>query len=93
MTDDLEFEPMRVRGAPANSTGAELLSFIQRVERLSEEKKTIADDIKDVYGEAKAKGFDVKQMKKIVAMRKIDKAKREAEEAVLDAYLVALGMI
>lgn len=58
----------------------QLRSFIERVERLSEEKKTIEDDIKDVYGEAKAMGYCVKTMKKIVALRKIDDHKRTEEE-------------
>jgi len=70
----------------------QLLSYIERIERLEEEKKTIADDIKDVYGEAKATGFDSKILKKVIAIRKQDKDERAEEEAVLDAYLVALGM-
>ena len=70
----------------------QLRSYIERIERLEEEKKTIADDIKDVYGEAKATGFDSKILKKVIAIRKQDKDERAEEEAVLDAYLVALGM-
>lgn len=70
----------------------QLRSFIERIERLEEEKKTIADDIKDVYGEAKANGFDQKVLKKIVAIRKLDKNERAEQEAVLETYLVALGM-
>lgn len=71
----------------------QLRAFIERVERLSEEKKTIEDDIKDVYGEAKAMGYCVKTMKKIVALRKIDDHKRTEEELILDTYKAALGMI
>ena len=70
----------------------ELRVFIERIERLEEEKKTIGDDIKDVYGEAKGRGYDTKAMKKIVAMRKKDANERYEEETVLDTYLAALGM-
>lgn len=80
-------------GRIKNSTGAELAAFIDRVERLTTERQTYTDDIKDVYGEAKGRGFDTKVLKKIVALRKIDKAKREAEEQIMETYLHALGMI
>lgn len=70
----------------------QLRSFIERVERLEEEKKTIADDIRDVFGEAKANGFDVKILKKVIALRKQDSDQRAEEEAVLNMYLSALGM-
>lgn len=63
------------------------------VERLEEEKKTIADDITDVYGEAKAMGFDSKILKKVIALRKKDDQERMEEDLVLDTYLHALGMI
>ena len=69
-----------------------LLAFIERIERLEEEKKALAGDIKDVYGEAKANGFDVKIMRKIVSIRKQDRDSRIEEETVLDLYLTALGM-
>lgn len=71
----------------------QLRSIIERVERLEEEKKTIADDIKEVYAEAKANGFDAKTLRKVVTLRKKDRAEREEEEAMLDLYLNALGMI
>jgi uncharacterized protein (UPF0335 family) len=70
----------------------QLKSFIERIERLEEEKKAIATDIKEVYGEAKATGFDTQIMRKIVALRKKDSAERQEEEALLDLYLSALGM-
>jgi uncharacterized protein (UPF0335 family) len=70
-----------------------LRAFIERIERLEEEKKTIADDIKDVYGEAKATGYDAKAMRRIVSMRRQDHQKRKEEEEILDLYLSALGMI
>ena len=71
----------------------QLRSFIERIERLEEEKKTIADDIKDVYGEAKSTGFDSKILKKVIAIRKQDKDERMEQEAILETYLAALGMI
>ncbi len=71
----------------------QLRAFIERIERLEEEKKTIADDVKDVYGEAKAMGFIPAMIKKIVALRKKDEQQRMEEEAILDTYLHALGML
>lgn len=71
----------------------QLRAFIERIERLEEEKKTIADDIKDVYAEAKGTGFDTKILKKVIALRKKDDQERMEEEAILETYLAALGMI
>ena len=71
----------------------QLRSIIERIERLEEEKKAIADDIKEVYAEAKGNGFDAKILRKVVTIRKKDRAEREEEEAMLDLYLGALGMI
>ena len=73
--------------------GDQLKSYVERVERLEEEKKGIATDIRDVYGEAKAMGYDTKAMRKIVAIRKMDADTRAEQEAILDTYLHALGMI
>jgi uncharacterized protein (UPF0335 family) len=70
----------------------ELRTFIERVERLEEEKKTINDDIKDVLGEAKGRGYDTKALKEIVRLRKRDDAERQNAAAVLNTYLEALGM-
>lgn len=70
----------------------QLRAFVERIERLEEEKKTISDDIKDVYAEAKGTGFDTKALRKVVALRKIDKDERMEQEAILDTYLHALGM-
>ncbi|MCP5381928.1 MAG: DUF2312 domain-containing protein [Kordiimonadaceae bacterium] len=70
-----------------------LRSFIERVERLEEEKKALADDIKDIYAEAKSTGFDVKIMRQIVRLRKMDENDRQEQEALLDLYTHALGMI
>ncbi|WP_411755819.1 DUF2312 domain-containing protein [Sinorhizobium meliloti] len=71
----------------------QLRSFIERIERLEEEKKSIADDIKDVYGEAKSMGFDAKILRKVISIRKQDADERAEQEAILDTYLHALGMI
>ncbi|UGA46701.1 DUF2312 domain-containing protein [Bradyrhizobium quebecense] len=71
----------------------QLKSIIERVERLIEEKKTIADDISDVYAEAKGNGFDVKALRAIIKMRQQDPIKREAHETILDTYMQALGML
>ena len=70
-----------------------LRAFLERIEKLEEEKKAIADDIKDVYAEAKGNGYDTKIIRKIVSIRKQDKDKRKEEEEILDLYLAALGMI
>lgn len=79
---------------PTNGVAqAQLRSIIERIERLEEEKKTIADDIKEVYAEAKGNGFDTKTLRKVVTLRKKDQAEREEEEAMLDLYMGALGMI
>lgn len=69
-----------------------LRAFIERIERLDEEKKTIGDDIKEVYQEAKGMGFDTKAVRSIVRLRKKDQAERQEEEAILDLYKSALGM-
>lgn len=70
-----------------------LRSFIERVERLEIEKKALADDIKDIYSEAKSVGFDVKIMRQIIRLRKMDENERQEQEALLDTYTHALGMI
>ncbi len=72
---------------------SQIRSIVERIERLEEEKKAIADDIKEVYAEAKSNGFDTKTLRKVVTLRKKDRAEREEEEAMLDLYLNALGMI
>ena len=69
-----------------------LRSIIERVERLEEERKALADDIKDVYAEMKGTGFDTKAVRTIIRMRKKDANERQEEEAILDLYMAALGM-
>ncbi|KAF2990589.1 DUF2312 domain-containing protein [Methylocystis sp. MJC1] len=72
--------------------GGHLRAFVERIEKLEEEKRAIADDIKDVYAEAKGTGFDPKIIRKIVSLRRQDKHKRQEEEEILELYLSALGM-
>ena len=76
----------------ASIEAGHLMAYIERVERLEEDKKTVADEIKDVYAEAKGIGYDTKIMRRIVAIRKQDQDKRREEEEILELYLQALGM-
>ncbi|WP_323775617.1 DUF2312 domain-containing protein [Leisingera sp.] len=85
MTEDEKSENYRV-------TAGELRQFIERFERLDEEKKTIAEQQKEVMAEAKARGYDTKVMRKIIALRKRDENDISEEEAVLEMYKEALGM-
>lgn len=71
----------------------QLKSIVERVERLEEEKKAITDDIRDVFAEAKANGFDTKVLRQVVRLRKQDLAERQEQDAVRDLYLQALGML
>jgi uncharacterized protein (UPF0335 family) len=73
--------------------GDRLKSFIERIERLEEEKRAIADDIKEVYAEAKGTGFDAKIMRQIIKIRKMDKDDLDEQETLLDVYKRALGML
>lgn len=77
---------------PGGVAADQLRAFVERIERLEEEKKVIADDIKDVYAEAKGNGFDVKILRTVISLRKKQPHEREEEEAVLDLYMHALGM-
>jgi len=70
----------------------QLRLFIERIERLEEEKKDMADDIRDVYAEAKSQGYDAKTMRRIVALRKMEKHQRDEAQALLETYANALGM-
>jgi len=76
-----------------NVAAQQLRLFLERIERLEEEKKGISDDIKDVYLEAKANGYDVKTMRSIVRLRKMEMHARQEAEALLDTYKAALGML
>src|SRR5438093_12055456 len=82
----------------ATGTGAiiareQLKSIVERIERLEEEKQALADDIKEVYAEAKANGFDTKTLRTVGKLRKQDTAERQEAEALLDLYMQALGML
>ena len=72
--------------------GERLKSLIERIERLEEEKAALAEDIREVYSEAKVSGFDIKIMRQIVRLRKLDSSDRQEQEAILDTYMAALGM-
>ena len=79
---------------PSISFGRDQLkAFVERIERLEEEKKTIADDIRDVYAEAKGSGFEVKALRQIVRLRKQDVDERKEYETILETYMHALGML
>jgi uncharacterized protein (UPF0335 family) len=71
----------------------QLKAIIERIERLEEEKKTISDDIRDVYAEAKGNGYDVKALRTIVRLRKQDPNERQEAETILETYMQALGML
>ncbi len=71
--------------------GERLRSFIERVERLEEEKATIQGDVKEVFAEAKGEGYDTKVLRQVIRLRKMDRAQRQEQEALLELYLSALG--
>jgi uncharacterized protein (UPF0335 family) len=70
----------------------QLRSFVERIERLEEEKATLSADIREIYSEAKGTGFDTKVLRQVIRLRKLDRADRQEQEAILDLYLAALGM-
>lgn len=70
----------------------QLRAFVERIERMEEEKKAITDDIKEIYAEAKGNGFDTKVLRQVIRIRKQDRAERLEQEAILDLYMAALGM-
>jgi uncharacterized protein (UPF0335 family) len=80
-------------GGKGTVVADELRLLVERVERLEEEKKAIADDVKDVYAEAKARGYDTKAVRTIVRLRKMETHVRQEAEAILDTYMAALGMV
>jgi uncharacterized protein (UPF0335 family) len=86
MADDDDFSTVQV-------AADQLRTIIERIERLDEEKREVAEQIKEVYAEAKGNGFDTKTLRKIVALRKKDPNERSEEEAMLDLYMSALGML
>ncbi len=74
-------------------TKEQLKSYIERIERLEEEKAALATDIREVYAEAKANGYDTKIMRKVISLRKVDAAEREEQDQLLELYQQALGMM
>ena len=78
---------------PAAIARDQLRTIVERIEKLEEEKAAIAGDLKEVYAEAKANGFDTKTLRQVVRLRKQDSAERQEQEALLDLYLHALGML
>ncbi len=76
-----------------NVSAEQLRLFIERIERLEEDRKGVADDIKDVYAEAKGTGFDTRTMRSIVRLRAMEKAARQEQEALLETYKTALGLV
>ena len=94
MESPMAIDPLSGEEQPATRFAKDQLkAFIERVERLSEEKQTIADDIKEVYAEAKGSGFDVKALRTIVRLRKMDTDERKENEEILETYMHALGML
>ncbi|WP_353217472.1 DUF2312 domain-containing protein [Sandarakinorhabdus sp.] len=81
-----------VNASEENVSASQLRLFLERIETLEEEKKGMADDIKDVYAEAKATGFDIKTMKALVRLRKMETAARQEAEALLETYKAAIGL-
>ena len=79
--------------APARFAKDQLKAFVERVERLEEEKKAIAEDIREVLAEAKGNGYDVKALRTIIRLRRQDQNERREHEAILETYMHALGMI
>jgi len=89
-----ERETMSDAGStPDTVAAAELRQLIERIERLEEEKTTLQEDIKEVFAEAKGRGYDTKAMRTIIRLRKKDQAERQEEEAIIELYKNALGMV
>jgi uncharacterized protein (UPF0335 family) len=91
-TDNLPEDIQEITETTQTVAAGQLRAFIERIERLTEERKTIQDDIKEVYAEMKGTGFDTKAVRVLVRLRGMDQAEREEAEAILDLYKAALGM-
>ncbi len=87
MADDDSFELTKID----ETTREKLRQTVAKIERLEEEKKEVAEQIKEVYAEAKAIGFDTKALRSVIRLRKIERAEREEQEMILETYLIALG--
>jgi uncharacterized protein (UPF0335 family) len=93
MVEEARPEPTERAGPGPRFAKDQLKAFVERIERLEEEKKAIADDIRDIFTEAKSSGFDVKALRKIISLRRQDAAERKEQEAILETYMHALGML
>jgi len=93
MTDESSTRPAPKPADVGGIAGEQLRAIIDRIERLEEEKKALAEDIKDVFSEAKGNGFDTKIIRKILSIRKRDRAELDEEETMIQVYLRALGML
>ncbi len=93
MADDASFQADFAANPDVMTAAAQgrLKSFLERLERLEEDKAAVANDMKEVYAEAKGEGFDTKILRKVIRLRKMDKVKREEEDALVDLYLSAIG--
>jgi len=91
MADDASFDSSP--DVLGDNAQGRLRSFVERLERLDEDKQAVMVDMKEVFAEAKSEGYDVKILRKVLRIRKQDAAKRQEEEAILDLYLSALGLI
>jgi uncharacterized protein (UPF0335 family) len=83
---------MKIEDKPANIAGDRLRGIVERIERLEEERKALGSDITDIFAEAKGAGFDVKVLRQLLRIRKLDPAKVEEQETLLDIYRRAIGM-
>jgi uncharacterized protein (UPF0335 family) len=92
-TTAAEIEDKRNDGASVRFAKDQLKAIVERIEHLEEEKKALASDIRDVYAEAKGNGYDVTALRTVIRLRKQDKHERAEQEAILETYLHALGMI
>ena len=96
MTETETAAQAEAEGPSSNDVGGvaadRLRSFVQRIERLEEEKAALTGDIRDVYAEAKSSGFDTKILRQVIRLRKLDNADRREQEELLDLYMAALGM-
>jgi uncharacterized protein (UPF0335 family) len=90
---EMSMDDLAAQGGVEGVAAAELRQFIERIERLEEEKTTLQDDIKEVMAEAKGRGYDTKIIRTIVRLRKKDANERKEEEAILELYMNALGMV
>lgn len=92
MAEDAASRASGGRAHEANVAADQLRLFIERIERLEEEKKAIADDVRDVYSEAKANGYDPKIMRMVVRLRRMESHTRQEQDAILETYRAALGL-